>query len=60
MHKVNDRNAIKRCEIYSKLRVKKPDLGHWHLHWTYFTIFSSISIVNFEQINEMLLGFHKG
>ena len=37
MFKVNNRNTRKRCEICSKLTIKTP--------------FSSVSIVNFEQVN---------
>ena len=38
--KVSNRNTRKKCEIYSKLTIK-----------TYFTPFSSVSIVGFEQLN---------
>ena len=35
------------CEIRSKLTIKTPERCHWH----YFTLCSSVSIVNFEQVN---------
>ena len=40
LFKVNNRNTRKRCEICSKLTIK-----------TYFPSFSSVSIVDFEQVN---------
>ena len=39
LFKVNNRNTRKRCEMCSKLTIK-----------TYFTPFSSVSIVAFEQV----------
>ena len=50
MFKVNDRRIRTRCEIYSKLTIKKPEQSYCYL-WTHFTPCSSVSIVNFEQIN---------
>ena len=47
--KVNKRNTRTRCEKCSKLTVK-----FWCLYcylWTYFKPCSSVSIVNFEQVN---------
>ena len=41
MFKVNNRNTTTRCEIYSKLTAKTPERRH-----------SSVSIVNFEQVND--------
>ena len=38
--KVNNRNTRTRCEICLK----------WTYFWTYFTPFSSVSIVNFEHV----------
>ena len=43
LHTVNYRNTRKRCEICSKLTIKTPER-------TYFTPFSSVSIVAFEQV----------
>ena len=61
MFKVNNRNTVTRCEIYSELTIKIPERRHWHRSgtfvvnfeqlWTYFTPCSSVSIVNFEQVN---------
>ena len=44
MFKVNNRNTRTRCEICSKLTIKTPERR-------YFTPYSSVSIVNFGQIN---------
>ena len=44
MFKVNNRNTRTRCEICSKLTIKTPERR-------YFTPYSSVFIVNFEQIN---------
>ena len=43
MFKVNNRNTRTRCEICSKLTICQL--------WTHFTPCSSVSIVNFEQVN---------
>ena len=43
--KVNNRNTRTRCEICSKLTINTPERR------TYFTPCSSVSIVNFEQVN---------
>ena len=43
--KVNNRNNRKRCEIYTKLTIKTPE------RQTYFAPLSSVSIVDFEQVN---------
>ena len=54
MFKVNNINTIRRCEICSKLTIKIPERHLWYLYsqlWTYFTPCSSVSIVNFEQVN---------
>ena len=45
--KVNNRNTRTRCEICSKLTIKIPE----RRQWPYFTLCSSVSIVNFEQVN---------
>ena len=50
MFKVNTRNTRTRCEICLKLTVKTPERRHWRI-WTYFTLCSSVSVVNFEQVN---------
>ena len=44
MFKVNNRNTRIKCEIWSKLIIKIPER-------CYFTPCSSVSIVNFEQVN---------
>ena len=55
---MNHRKTRKRCEICSTLTIKTPD-GHdvfwcfYSLLWTYFTPFSSVSIVHFEQVITM-------
>ena len=45
MFKVNIRNTRARCEICSKLTIKTPERRQW------LTPCSSVSIVNFEQVN---------
>ena len=55
--KVNNRTTRKRCEICSSLTIKTPERRQWcrvwvskcYL-WTYFTPFSSFSILDFEQV----------
>ena len=55
MFKVNNRNTRTRCEICSKLTIKKPERRSLT-----FTPCSSVSIVNFEQVNAGWdLGFNK-
>ena len=56
MFKVNNRNTKTRYEICSKLTIKASERHQWRrcFHcqlWTYFTSWSSVSIVNFEQVN---------
>ena len=46
MFKVNNRNTGTRCEIYSKLTIKTPEV-----FWTYLTSCSSVSIAYFKQVN---------
>ena len=46
MPKVNNRNVTSRCKICPKLTIKIPER-----RLTYFTPCSSVSIVNFEQVN---------
>ena len=49
---VNNRNTRKRCEICSKLTIQTPERRQTlFLLLTYFTYFSSASIINFEQVN---------
>ena len=43
LFEVDNRNTRERCETCSKLTVKTPE--------TYFTLFTSVSIVGFEQVN---------
>ena len=45
LFKVSNRNSRKRYEICSKLTIKTPELQH------IFTPFSSVSIVELEQVN---------
>ena len=66
LFKVNNTTTRKRCQIPSKLIVKTPnDVYHvvlifLLLTWTYFTPFSSASIVDFEQVNvSRVISFHK-
>ena len=47
MFKVNNRNTITRCEIYSKLPIKTPERRHWRR--------SGVVIVNFEHISHLVL-----
>ena len=57
MLKVNNRNTRTRCVICSKLIIKMPErhrVSFWYLYcqrWIYFTPCSSVSFVNFEQVN---------
>ena len=52
LFKVNNKNTWERCEVSSKLTIKTPEQSQWRgIVWTYFTHFSSISIVEFEQVN---------
>ena len=58
MFKVNNRNTRTTCEICSKLTIKTPEQHHWRRsgvfivnYGTYFTPYSSVSIINFEQVN---------
>ena len=48
---VRNRNTRKRCEIYSKLTIKAVHQRQWRRSGTFIVNFSSISIVNFEQVN---------
>ena len=48
LFKVNNRNTRKRCEICSKLTIKTPLV---FLLLTYFTLFSTVSIIELEQVN---------
>ena len=49
LSKVNNRTTWKGREIYSNLPIKTPERRH--SLWTYFTPFSRVSIVDFEQVN---------
>ena len=57
MLKLHNRNTGRRRKIYSKLRTKTPERRHWPcsdvfiVNFTYFTIYSSASIVDFGQVN---------
>ena len=51
---VNERNTRKRCEICSTLTIKSPERrcsGDFIVTLNNFTPFSSVSIVEFEQVN---------
>ena len=48
--KINNRNARKRWEVCSKLTIKTTKRRHWL--WTYFTPFSRVTIVDFEQVSD--------
>ena len=47
--KVTNRNTRTRCEICSKLTIKRPEWRHWHR--------SGVVIVNFERISHLVLMF---
>ena len=58
--KISKRNTRKRYKICSKLTIKTPEHQNesmtlfWCFYcyfWTYFTPFSSVSIVDYEQVN---------
>ena len=58
MFKVNNKNTGKRYEIFSKLTVKTPEQLQWRRSGVFIvdikhvlTPFSSVSIVDFEQVN---------
>ena len=63
MFKVGNRNTRTRCEICSKLTIKTKERHHlsfWCLYcqlWTYFILSFSAAIVNFEQVNAVLIPF---
>ena len=52
-----NRNTRRRREIFSKLKIKTPERRHlprsdvFIVNVTYFTRYSSVSIVAFEQVN---------
>ena len=58
LFKVNNRNTRKSCEICSKLTIKTLERRRsgfcYCWLWTYFTPFSSVSNVGFEQVNVSL------
>ena len=60
LFKVNNRNTRKRCKICSKLTKKTPEQHCLHSvafivnFLNYFLPFSSVSIVDFEQVNVFL------
>ena len=58
LFKINNRNTIKWCEIYSKLKIKTPERRQWRRPGVFIVnyehishIFSSVFIVDFEQVN---------
>ena len=57
MFKVNNRNTRTRCEVCSKLTAKTPERRQWHhsdvsiVNFKHFISCSSVSIVDFEQVN---------
>ena len=69
LFKVNNRNTRKRCEMCSKLPIKTPGRRQWHrsgvsiVNFEHIShLFSSVSIVDFEQVNvsweSFLRNFH--
>ena len=61
MIEVNNRNTRTRCEICSRLTIQTPEQRHWHrsgvfiVNYEHIT-FSTVSIVNFEQVNADWVG----
>ena len=64
MIEVNNRNTRTRCEICSRSTIKTPERRHWR-RWRRSGVFivnyehitcSSVSIVNFEQVNADWVG----
>ena len=61
MIEVNNRNTRTRCEICSRLTIQTPEQRHWRrsgvfiVNYEHIT-FSSVSIVNFEQVNADWVG----
>ena len=54
LFKPNNRSSRKMWDICSKLAIKAAERRHWRFYcwlWTYFTPFSSVSIVEFQQVN---------
>ena len=59
LFKFNNKNSRKRCETCSKLTIKRSERRLTYLipfdvlkyFWTYFTPFSTVSVVDFEQGN---------
>ena len=65
LFKVNNMKTRKRCKIYLNLTLKTSELCYWRLSvvfivnlkkyceilWIYFKPFSSVSIVDVEQVN---------
>ena len=59
LFKFNNKNIRKRCETCSKLTMKRSERRLTYLipfdvlkyFWTYFTPFSTVSVVDFEQVN---------
>ena len=61
LFKVNNRNTITRCEIYSKIAIKTRKRRQWRRSGVFvvlfkhivleFTTYSRVFIVNFEQVN---------
>ena len=56
LFKVKNRNTRRRCEICSEFTIKIPEQLHCRqscvfiIDLTYFTPFSGVSIINFEQV----------
>ena len=58
LFKVNNENPVEICEICSKLRIKTPERPNWRLYcqlWTDFILFPGDFIVDFEQVNTVLV-----
>ena len=66
--KTNNRNTRKRCEICSKLTIKTPEsrqcgrgvvLVFFIVNFQHITPFSSVSFVDFEQVNFSWVGYSR-
>ena len=65
MFKVNNRNTRTLCEIRSKLTIQIPERRQWRRSGIFivnfehnFTLCSSVSFVNFGQVNAGWVVFH--
>ena len=51
LFKVNNRNTRKRCKLCSKSTTKTPSFWCFIVNLNMFTLFSSVSVVDLEQVN---------